>query len=132
MSLYSIVLDCWLIVLFSFGAAGGYVAGSKALISALRKKNHAAVYAESMAPSVVQQVIASMASIMGPEALAVMPSLSNALPSRMIDGSEGLSRMRRLAFNARYLSNALRKLGFVIYGHRDSPIIPLLIFNPGE
>ena len=34
----------------SFGAAGGYICGSKSLIAHLRKTSHAQVYAGSMAP----------------------------------------------------------------------------------
>src|SRR5712671_855934 len=49
----------------SFGAAGGYVAGSKALIDRLRLRGHGNVYAESMTPPVITQILASMASIMG-------------------------------------------------------------------
>jgi serine palmitoyltransferase len=41
-------------------------------------------------------------------------------------------RLQRLAFNARYLSRALNKLGFIVFGHDDSPIIPLLTFGPGK
>ena len=115
-----------------FGAAGGYIAGRRSIIAPLRKLNHSSVYAEAVTPPVMQQIIASMASIMGPECLDVIPSLAKTLPTHLLDGSEGLQRLRRLAFNARYLSSGLRKLGFVVYGHRDSPIVPLLIFNPGK
>jgi serine palmitoyltransferase len=54
------------------------------------------------------------------------------LPPQLRDGSEGRSRLRRLAFNSRYLHRALTKLGFITYGHPSSPIVPLLIFNPGK
>jgi serine palmitoyltransferase len=54
------------------------------------------------------------------------------LPPNMANGTEGRERLRRLAFNSRYLSSGLRKLGFIVYGHRDSPIIPLLLYNPGK
>ena len=37
-----------------------------------------------------------------------------------------------MAFNARYLSTGLRKLGFIVWGHRDSPIVPMLTFNPAK
>jgi serine palmitoyltransferase len=131
----------------SFGAAGGYVAGSKALIDRLRLRGHGGVYAESMSPPVLVQILASMASIMG-----VSPSTASALevdhhpgparpsqlpawmdlPPSLSDGSEGRMRLRRLAFNARYLSRGLVKLGFITYGHTDSPIVPLLIFNTGK
>lgn len=55
-----------------------------------------------------------------------------ALPQALCDGSDGQMRLRRLAFNARYLNRALRKLGFITYSHDDSPVVPLLIFHPGK
>lgn len=66
------------------------------------------------------------------------PAPANALPAWMTlpptlaSGSEGASRLQRLAFNARYLHNGLIKLGFITYGHPSSPIVPLLLFNPGK
>ncbi|KAI0080463.1 serine palmitoyltransferase 2 [Panus rudis PR-1116 ss-1] len=152
----------------SFGAAGGYITGNKTLIDRLRISSHSGPYAEAMAPPVLTQIIASMASIMGvtiiadqtkhasslsllrtndgslapqpePESTAypgtapstALPSWI-ALPPSLRDGSEGRERLRRLAFNARYLNRALRKLGFITYGCDDSPVVPLLIFNPGK
>lgn len=119
----------------SFGAAGGYICGSKALIDRIRLTNHANVYGETLAPPILTQIIASMAGIMGVgrnvQEHALLPAWFD-LPPRMLDGSEGKERLRRLAFNARYLSSGLRKLGFIVYGHRDSPIVPLLIFHPGK
>jgi len=116
----------------SFGAAGGYISGSKALMDRIRLENHANVYGETLSPPVLTQIMSSMASIMGvgndPAEKALLPDWIN-LPENLMDGSEGKERLRRLAFNARYLSTGLRKLGFIIYGHRDSPIVPLLIFN---
>ena len=49
----------------SFGAAGGYIAGSKDLIDRLRVSGHTGTYCEAMSPAVLTQIIASMASIMG-------------------------------------------------------------------
>ncbi|KAL4071801.1 pyridoxal phosphate-dependent transferase [Scleroderma yunnanense] len=54
------------------------------------------------------------------------------LPSSLSDGSEARERIRRLAFNSRYLHAGLKKLGFITYGHPFSPIVPLLLFNPGK
>lgn len=147
----------------SFGAAGGYIAGSKTLISHLRLRSHSGPYAEAMTPPVLVQILASMASIMGvsPASLTssshttLRPVASNessqalmtshpgpapasmipnwmTLPSALSDGSEGKNRLRRLAFNARYLHRGLDKLGFITYGHPSSPIVPLLLFNPGK
>lgn len=67
----------------------------------------------------------------GPALGADLPTWLS-LPRELQDGSEGRERLRRLAFNSRYLASGLRKLGFIVYGHRDSPIIPLLLYNPGK
>ncbi len=130
----------------SFGAAGGYISGNKTLIDRLRVRAHAGVYAESMTPAVLTQVIASMASIMGvappeipseqivhpgPVPASYLPPWISLSPN-LASGVEGTSRLRRLAFNSRYLHNGLIKLGFITYGHPASPIIPLLLFNPGK
>jgi serine palmitoyltransferase len=130
----------------SFGAAGGYIAGKTTLIDHLRVHAHAGVYAESMTPSVLTQVIASMASIMGvappevashqivhpgPVPAPYLPQWIN-LPPNLSSGIEGTTRLRRLAFNCRYLHSGLIKLGFITYGHPASPVVPLLLFNPGK
>ncbi|KAG1743718.1 pyridoxal phosphate-dependent transferase [Suillus paluster] len=147
----------------SFGAAGGYIAGQKAVIDALRLRSHSGPYAEAMTPPVLAQVVASIASIMGiapvaqptNSALSLSPADSIATPRdnaekfsglapagllptwvnlhpALADGSEARMRIRRLAFNCRYLHAGLKKLGFIIYGHPFSPVVPLLIFNPGK
>ncbi|KAG2344045.1 serine palmitoyltransferase 2 [Suillus weaverae] len=146
-----------------FGAAGGYISGPKTLIDALRLRSHSGPYAEAIAPSVITQVVVSVASIMGvapapqPTKSTLLPSFDSSivapkesaaefpgmapasmlptwmnLPPSLTDGSEARTRMRRLAFNCRYLHVGLKKLGFIVYGHASSPIIPLLIFNPGK
>ena len=137
----------------SFGAAGGYVAGRKCLIDHIRVRGHSGAYAEAMSPPVLTQVIASMASIMGvapeppklangvtPNALISHPGPASAnmlpswmdLPPTLKDGTEGRIRLRRLTFNCRYLARGLKKLGFITYGSNDSPIVPLMLYNPGK
>ena len=49
----------------SFGAAGGYVASSRAVIAHLRNSSHSSLYAEPMPPPIIQQTITSMKIIMG-------------------------------------------------------------------
>jgi len=143
----------------SFGAAGGYIAGNKTLIDRLRVRGHLGPYGEAMTPPVLTQIMASMASIMGvaaPSLATPLPSLSASGTSRSLtvghpgpaspsllppwlsltpalaSGQEGRERLRRLAFNSRYLHGGLIKLGFITYGHLASPVVPLLIFNPGK
>lgn len=115
----------------AFGAAGGYIAGAHTLIQSLRLSSHSENYAEAMPPPIVSQIITSTGSIMGPEAFEYVPSLAT-LPLHLMDGVQGRDRLQRLAFNCRYLSGGLKKLGFIVYGHRDSPIVPMLVYAPGK
>ncbi len=49
----------------SFGSAGGYIAGSRALVAHLRAESHGSCYAASMSAPVAAQIVASMRAIMG-------------------------------------------------------------------
>ncbi|KAG1752067.1 pyridoxal phosphate-dependent transferase [Suillus lakei] len=76
-------------------------------------------------PKDVAEELSGMApASMLPTWIALRPYLAN--------GSEARMRMSRLAFNCRYLHTGLKKLGFLVCGHASSPIIPLLVFNPGK
>lgn len=95
----------------SFGAAGGYIAGKKELIDYLRSHSHSAVYATSMSPPVVEQVITSMKCIMGEDGTVI-----------------GCERIRHLAENTAYFRTRLQEMGFIIYGNKDSPVVPLMLY----
>ncbi|ESP02870.1 hypothetical protein LOTGIDRAFT_212374 [Lottia gigantea] len=97
----------------SFGAAGGYIGGSKTLINYLKANSHSAVYSCSMSPPVAKQVITSMKIIMG-----------------QMNGNDGLRRIRQLAWNTRYIRRRLQEMGFIVYGNKDSPVVPVLIYYP--
>ncbi|KAI9846367.1 MAG: serine palmitoyltransferase component [Thelocarpon superellum] len=99
----------------SFGANGGYVAGDKALIDKLRVTNAGTVYGESPPPLVLMQIAISLRIITG-----------DAVPG------QGEERLQRLAFNSRYLRLGLKRLGFIVYGHDDSPIIPVMLYHPAK
>jgi serine palmitoyltransferase len=45
---------------------------------------------------------------------------------------QGEERLQRLAFNSRYLRLGLKRLGFIVYGHDDSPIIPVILYHPAK
>ncbi|KAI8969292.1 pyridoxal phosphate-dependent transferase [Mycotypha africana] len=99
----------------SFGSAGGYIAGDKAIINHLRVQNHAYLYAESMSVPVTQQVITSMKIIAGE------------------DGTkEGKRRIERLKNNSLYFSKRLKHMGLIVYGDTGSPVIPLLLIQPAK
>ncbi|OWK09800.1 SPTLC2, partial [Cervus elaphus hippelaphus] len=59
----------------SFGASGGYIGGKKALIDYLRTHSHSAVYATSLSPPVVEQIVTSMKCIMGQDGTTLVPVL---------------------------------------------------------
>lgn len=48
--------------------------------------------------------------VYGPAPASGLPSWMN-LPPNLLNGTDGRDRLRRLAFNARYLSGALKRLG---------------------
>ncbi len=100
----------------SFGSAGGYIAGSHRLVAHLRAESHGSCYAASMSAPVAAQIIASMQAIMGED----HPS------------TDGMGRIRRLARNTRYFRHRLQQMGGIVYGHDDSPVVPLMIFFPSK
>lgn len=99
----------------SFGATGGYIAGDKNLIDYLRVHNMGNVYAEATPPPVLAQIQAAMKTITGE-----------------IRPGEGVERLQRIAFNSRYLRLGLKRLGFIVGGHEDSPIVPLMLYQPAK
>ncbi|KAF2432459.1 putative serine palmitoyltransferase 2 [Tothia fuscella] len=99
----------------SFGANGGYVAAEKHIIDKLRVSNAATIFGEAPAPPVLMQISSSLKMISG----------------QLVPG-EGLERLQRLAFNSRYLRLGLKRLGLIVYGHDDSPIIPVMLYHPAK
>lgn len=97
----------------SFGATGGYIAGDRKVIQKIRARNMANVYAESVSPPVLAQIQAALKTITG----------------ELVPG-EGKERLQRLAFNSRYIRLGLHRLGFIISGLHDSPIIPIMLYQP--
>ncbi|EPE07331.1 serine palmitoyltransferase 2 [Ophiostoma piceae UAMH 11346] len=99
----------------SFGANGGYVSADKHIIEKLKVTNAATTYGESPSPGVLMQILCSLKIIAGD----IVPG-------------QGEERLQRIAFNSRYLRLGLKRLGFIVYGHDDSPIIPVVLYSPGK
>jgi len=99
----------------SFGAAGGYIAGSRDLIRHLRRHCHSDLYAESLSFPVLAQIRASMRIIMSED-----------------DTQEGVERINQLHENAMFFARRLRDLGFIVYGEPGSPVVPMLLFHPAK
>ncbi|KAL4896598.1 pyridoxal phosphate-dependent transferase [Aspergillus ambiguus] len=101
----------------SFGANGGYIAANQAVIHKLRSTNAGQIFGEAPAPAVLAQIYSSLRLIADEDPL---------------HPGEGRERIQRLAFNSRYLRLGLKRLGFIVYGHDDSPIVPLMLYNPAK
>lgn len=99
----------------AFGANGGYIAADTHIIEKLKSTNAATQLAESPAPSVLMQILAALKIITG----------------ELCPG-QGEERLQRIAFNSRYLRLGLKRLGYITYGHDDSPIIPVVLYHPGK
>ncbi|KAJ4424739.1 serine palmitoyltransferase component [Gnomoniopsis sp. IMI 355080] len=99
----------------SFGANGGYVAAEKHIIDKLRTINASTLYGESPSPSVLMQILSSLKIIEG----------------ELVPG-QGEERLQRITFNSRYLRLGLKRLGLIVTGHDDSPIVPVMLYNPAK
>uniref|UniRef100_A0A0M3JYI2 serine C-palmitoyltransferase n=1 Tax=Anisakis simplex TaxID=6269 RepID=A0A0M3JYI2_ANISI len=97
----------------SFGAAGGYIAGRKKIIDHIRTNTATGVYAPPMSPPVAQQIYSCMSIIMG------------------LDGTQdGARRIEQLKRNTHYFRKHLKRMGLIVYGSDDSPVVPILIYYP--
>ena len=99
----------------SFGANGGYVAADRAMVAKLRVTNAGTLFGEAPAPLLLSQIASAFRIITG----------------EMCPG-QGEERLQRLAFNSRYLRLGLKRLGFIVSGHDDSPIVPIMLYNPAK
>lgn len=99
----------------SFGSSGGYLAGSRHLIDYLRSCSHSAAFGGSMPAPVTQQIITAMRVVMGRE-----------------HPGEGERRIRQLAENTRYFRARLHEMRLLVYGNRDSPVVPVIVSVPAK
>jgi serine palmitoyltransferase len=97
----------------SFGGMGGYIAGSEDLISFLRHQSDGATYSTSMSPVICQQVMTALNCISGKDGTGI-----------------GAKKLRDLRENSNFFRRSLVDMGCQVYGHYDSPVIPLLLYNP--
>jgi len=73
------------------------------------------MYAASMSPACAQQALSALRVIMGE------------------DGTDiGRKKIAQLRENSNYFRQRLVDLGFIIFGNRDSPIIPMMIYHPAK
>ena len=95
----------------SFGAAGGYISGTKDAINHLRLNSHGHVYAGSMAAGVVAQINATIVEM---------------------DEKRGKMRSRQLVENTRHFRARLKSMGLIVFGDDASPVVPMMIYMPSK
>lgn len=98
----------------SFGGMGGYIASSPQVINYLRTKCAASSYHNSLSPTVCQQIITSLKVIMGQQGT----------------GNVGKQKLTALRDNSNYFRMKLNQMGLHVLGHYDSPIMPVMLYNP--
>eukprot|EP00743_Colponemidia_sp_Colp-15_P000939 GILK01001037.1.p1 GENE.GILK01001037.1~~GILK01001037.1.p1 ORF type:complete len:512 (-),score=65.23 GILK01001037.1:149-1615(-) len=99
----------------SFGSIGGYVAGSKDLITFLKSTSAGYVYGNNLSVPCAQQIISAIHVITGR------------------DGSDiGRRKLDQLRENSNYFRAKLREIGCQIGGDDDSPVVPVMLFAPGK
>ena len=97
----------------SFGGMGGYIAGSQELIDFIRATSAGTMYSNAMSPVVCKQILRALEVIMG------------------LDGTDtGKRKLDDLRNNSNYFRQGLIKMGLQVLGDADSPVMPILLYNP--
>eukprot|EP00245_Coleochaete_scutata_P018190 TRINITY_DN931_c0_g1_i1.p1 TRINITY_DN931_c0_g1~~TRINITY_DN931_c0_g1_i1.p1 ORF type:complete len:259 (+),score=41.84 TRINITY_DN931_c0_g1_i1:69-779(+) len=99
----------------SFASCGGYIAGSEDLISYLRHTSAGSLYATAMSPPAVEQVISALKVIIGEDGT-----------------NRGQQKLNNLRENSNWFRQELRKLGVEVLGDEDSPVMPVMLYNPAK
>lgn len=97
----------------SFGAMGGYIAGSRDFIAHVRAHTLGFSVDNAMSPVVCQQIMTSFAVIKGEDGTTI-----------------GKTKLEALKFNANYMRQKLMDMQLEVLGDWDSPVIPILLYNP--
>ncbi|KAK4719593.1 hypothetical protein R3W88_017931 [Solanum pinnatisectum] len=99
----------------SFGSCGGYIAGSKELIEYLKYTCPAHLYATSISPPAAQQIISSIKVILGEDG-----------------SSRGAQKLAQIRENSNFFRSELQQMGFEVLGDNDSPVMPIMLYNPAK
>lgn len=97
----------------SFGGMGGYIASSTPFIYHLKNTCAATLNHTSLSPIVCQQVITAFKIIMG------------------LDNTKiGRAKLTALKDNSNYFRMKLIDMGLHVLGNYDSPVVPVMLYNP--
>lgn len=99
----------------SFGAVGGYIASTSPLIARIRALSAASLHATGMAPACARHIIWAFAQITGQDGTGI-----------------GASKIRNLRENSIYFRRQLAVRGLQTLGDWDSPVVPIMLYNPAK
>ncbi|KAH9615743.1 hypothetical protein KSS87_016903 [Heliosperma pusillum] len=99
----------------SFGSCGGYIAGSKELIQYLKYTCPAHLYGTSISPPAAQQIISAIKVLLGEDG-----------------SSRGAQKLAKIRENSNFFRSELQKMGFEVLGDNDSPVMPIMLYNPSK
>lgn len=99
----------------SFGSCGGYIAGSKELIQYLKYTCPAHLYGTSISPPAAQQIVSAIKVLLGEDG-----------------SSRGAQKLARIRENSNFFRSELQKMGFEVLGDNDSPVMPIMLYNPSK
>jgi serine palmitoyltransferase len=99
----------------SFGAVGGYIAGSRELIDHVRNSSPGCLYSSSMSSVCAQHILFALEQVMGKDKTNI--------------GREKIVRLRE---NSIMFRRRLIELGIQVYGDPGSPVIPIMLYPPAK
>jgi serine palmitoyltransferase len=99
----------------SFGAVGGYIASSHDLVAQVRAHSAGALYGSAMSPPCARHIVWALRQIAGWDG-----------------GDVGARKIAALRDNAIFFRRELSKLRVQTLGDWDSPVIPIMLYNPAK
>ncbi|KAK9104057.1 hypothetical protein Scep_020901 [Stephania cephalantha] len=99
----------------SFGSCGGYIASSKEVIQYLKYACPAHLYGTSISPPAAQQILSAVKVILGEDG-----------------SSRGAQKLAQIRENSNFFRSELIKMGFEVLGDNDSPVMPIMLYNPAK
>nr|GMD19779.1 long chain base biosynthesis protein 2A [Ipomoea batatas] len=88
---------------------------SKELIQYLKHTCPAHLYATSISPPAAQQIISAIKVILGQDG-----------------SSRGAQKLACIRENSNFFRTELQKMGFEVLGDNDSPVMPIMLYNPAK
>ena len=95
----------------SFGAIGGYIAGTNELIRNVRLYCASTMFTPGLSPVCAAQILSAF---------------------KVIDSDEGKKRISKLASNSDYVRKKLTDKGFLVLGSYGAPVVPFIVGHPAK